>query len=180
MSGLLEDLLGCDTKKTSEFFVHELQILGWHHVPNEAELCYVASILSHYASVSWTDGRPSTVPLHEGTVPFAFTRTELSPYLYENLLPRKEITDAGDCENKGSHIFLAVGFFRKQMSAENNVGLYEQIAQGYYHRASFYSRDKRRQLFLKRFAEALPTWSHTCSRLHTALREKRFLIQYEN
>ncbi len=177
---MLDDLLGSDSQHTVEFFAHELQsLLQFTTSWNKDQMLYVASVLAHYASVPWLHGRPMTLSTNESTVPLAFRRTELSPYLYARLCPQYEAFDAEDFENKGSHIFLMVGFFRRQMSNQNNVAMYEKIAQGYYHQAHQYAQNETRKHFLKQFSFALPLWSHVCARLNKNLRDKRFVLHLD-
>lgn len=175
---MLEDLLGSNSQHTTKFFAHELQSLLQRQSCDKDQMLYVASVLAHYASVPWLNGRPMTLPINESTVPFAFTRTELSPYLYARLSPNKEPLDAEDFENKGSHIFLMVGFFRRQMGHENNVVMYEKIAQGYYYQAHQYIQNRGRKQFLRQFAHSLPFWSNACSGLSETLHDKRFILQF--
>lgn len=178
-SDMLEGLLGSDSRHTVQFFACELQDMLRRTKFNQGEMFYVASVLAHYASVPWQNGRPATSSMSESTVPFAFTRTELSPYLHTKLFG-VEPRDAGDCENKGSHIFLMIGFFRRQMEQENNVALYERIAQGYYHRAHQYASDEKRKYFFRQFSHTLPFWSNACSGLSRNLHTKRFVLRLDD
>jgi hypothetical protein len=178
-TNMLEDLLGSDSEHTAEFFANELQSVVRRTQCDQNEMLYVASVLAHYASTPCVKGRPLTLAINESAVPFAFTRTELSPYLYARLSPNHEPLNAEDFENKGSYIFLMIGFFRRQMEYQNNVVLYEKIAQGYYHQAHQYIQNETRKQFLRKFSYALPFWSNACAGLNKVLREKRFILQLD-
>lgn len=173
-SSLLAEVFGVTPVEARGFFLRELTSIPTRSTLNDLELDYVARVLAHYTCTPWERGRPITIQVNEETVPFAFTRTELSPYLYAKFSSSKETQDAGDCENKGSHLFLMIGFFRRQMENENNVNLYQKIAQGYYDRARLYTTNENRRIFYRRFTSSLPLWADICSKLSKSLEERRF------
>lgn len=175
---VLDDLLGSDLKHTFHFFIRELNEVAARRKYDEDQMMYVASILAHFSLVPWSNGRPVT--LADGpSVPEVFTRTELSPYLYERLFGNREIVGAQVLEHKGAYIFLMTGFFRSQMQGQNNVRLYEEIAQGYYLQAYYTIRNNKRKRFLGNFSHALPFWADRCSELNKNLQDKRLLLRFE-
>lgn len=176
---VLDDLLGSDFEHTFRFFLQELNETVHRRKYNEDQIMYVASVLARFASIPWSNGLPGALRV-ESSVPQIFTRTELSPYLYARLFPNQELLDAEELERKGAYIFLMIGFFRSQMEHQNNVRLYEKIAQSYYHQAHQHvTRNKKRKQFLGNFSYELPFWAYTCNELNKNLRDKRLLLRFD-
>jgi len=166
----LQELFVVDSARTIRFFVEMMSDTIVRSGRNERcvrdeHLWYVASVLAHYAYVSWSHSVHSEM--------------DLSKHLITSMSGSQEVSDTEILEAKGSHILLLSGFFRNQIQHRYSVESLDAIGRSYYLQAHGRSRDRKKRQFFEAFAEVFPFWTQTCGRLGKRLQEERYVVRFD-
>jgi len=161
MDEMLQDLLGVDSNRVFNFFLSGLREVTGKKPCDE--MIYVATVLAHYAQTSRYDDSSIRAMVNLSEV---FERFVLFG------VDEVEILEIG-----GSQLLLLAGFFRDQMEHRYNLNCYDLMGQSFYERASFYSKEPKRQELFDRMSESFPNWAIRCCWLNRYFRENRLLIK---
>jgi len=171
--GDLTELLDVNSEQTLNFF--------WEHLKNEAplkkvtdaEILYVANVLSHYAQTS------------RGEIGYTVPSGSLYEVLDKFVIPGFYTNESSIMKNPeimeiaGSHTLLLVGFFRDQMNRKHNLTWYEGLGRMFFKRASEGVRmsELSKRNLLSRVAHNFPIWVTTCQNASKTMRENRYLLR---
>jgi hypothetical protein len=133
------------------------------------ELPYCASILAHFSctSAETADGIPA--PRHLADV---FDQYVLSTLAHG---------DAELMEDAGAKTLLLLGFFYPGMAASrHNVHWYGRLGRSFFHEASVLTANQKRKYVLGLMSERFDLWQVAFAELEQALRERRFLLRFDD
>ncbi|MEX0919351.1 MAG: hypothetical protein WDZ64_01210 [Parcubacteria group bacterium] len=117
---------------------------------DEKEVCYVASILAHFAMTSCVSSDPQPALSELGQVFDLF------------VFPDSSFFDADLFESAGAHTLVLAGFFRGRMMRRHNVRWYDELGSGFYQRAASRSGHRAKQSLYMSVAKHFSQWTLDC------------------
>jgi len=161
--GFYQELLGSDHLATLEFFVVGLRDVS-ESATDEQELLYNASVLAHYAQVSFDPDDELSTPADLITI-------------YDRFINDPAILRNGTImEAAGAQCLLLAGFFEEQMRHRHNIRWYAQMGAGFYKRAAAREGMAGKAQLLECIASRFELWRQRHARLNRELRELRYIL----
>jgi hypothetical protein len=159
----LAELLATNERQALEFFLVGLKDVSDADV-DQRELLYHASVLAHYAQVSTHAQADMPTPASLAAV---FDQFVVDDTLRE---------DSTLLETAATQCLLLSGFFESQMRHRHNIRWYTDLGSGFFRRAAYLARERRRAELLDTIGRHFEPWRVRYARLSQELQVQRYVI----
>ena len=173
-----EELYGVTEEHALDFWISNLQeTIGskrWLQIRDHTGV-YLARVLGHFCLTSVDCKEILSGDYHPSDQEFRkfADLTDIAEMMLQQLTTAKNPLWM---ESAGAHILLYAGFFYDQNKGRHNINFFSRVGENCYHMAAVGSKERTMKLMARGFNEYL--FSLTCLQRH--LREKKYLIKFEN